>query len=259
MLAATLAVVACVATAVAVIGSRAGDEATGARVTAEDPTVPAPPLLTAPVPPGQRPAPPAAPATGPATGDESPAAGAPAPPPRIRQQAGGEFATVPVTQVVARTTARRRIMSYTVEIERGLPFPPVSTARRVDATLADPRGWADVEDVSFRRVEASPDQRVLLASPDTTDRLCAPLQTRGQVSCRVGDLVVLNARRWAFGTEDYRGDLLGYRRYVVNHEIGHALGRDHVFCPAPGEPAPVMAQQTYGLQGCRANAWPSVS
>lgn len=165
---------------------------------------------------------------------------------------------MPVSRVVARTAARSRVLTYTVEIEQGLPFAPVSTARLVDATLADPRGWADVEDVSFRRVATGPDQRVLVASPDTTDELCAPLQTRGQVSCRTGELVVLNARRWAFGTEDYRGDLRGYRHYVVNHEIGHALGREHVSCPAPGEPAPVMAQQTYGLEGCRANSWPTV-
>lgn len=259
-MAAGLVIVACMATAVAVLGFRPDRGAATDEVAPADLATPgAPTSLTAPVLP-LRPSPPrAAPAAGSSPVGGSPSSGARAVAPRIPQQAGGEFATVPLTQGFTRSTTRGGLMTYTVEIERGLPFAPGSTARRVDATLADPRGWADVEDVSFRRVRAGADQRVLVASPDTTDRLCAPLQTRGRVSCRMGDLVVLNARRWAFGTDDYRGELRDYRRYVVNHEIGHALGRGHVFCPAPGEPAPVMAQQTYGLQGCRRNAWPTVA
>nr|MCS5684212.1 DUF3152 domain-containing protein [Acidimicrobiales bacterium] len=45
-------------------------------------------------------------------------------------------------------------------------------------------------------------------------------------------------------------------RYVVNHEMGHYLGKPHVGCPEPGAPAPTMMQQTYFLKGCTGNAWP---
>jgi hypothetical protein len=172
--------------------------------------------------------------------------------------------TVPVTGpgtfVVAAGQAPHvgtgELTRYTVEVETGLPFDPAEVAAVVDATLGDPRGWTAHGDFAFERTGSDVDVRVLVATPDTTDALCAPLLTRGEVSCRNGDKVVLNARRWAEGVPHYDGDLAAYRQYVVNHEMGHAIGFSHVSCPEPAVPAPVMVQQTYGLQGCTANPWP---
>ena len=167
----------------------------------------------------------------------------------------GDFAVAPSgTDPVGTGT----LLRYTVEVEGGLPFVPADIASIVDATLADPRGWAAIGDHAFQRSQAGGDLRVLFATPATTDALCAPLRTRGEVSCRNGELVVLNAQRWAHGVEAYGDDLDAYRQYVVNHEVGHALGFGHVGCPGAGEPAPVMLQQTYGLDGCLPNPWPGV-
>lgn len=156
-------------------------------------------------------------------------------------------------------SARPFDLAYTVEIERGLPFSPGSTAAIVDATLNDDRGWTAARGTTFRRVGAGADIRILVATPSTTDSLCAPLATRGRVSCRNGELIVLNARRWAFGVPHYRKLLADYRRYLVNHEVGHVLGEAHASCPGPGQPAPVMLQQTYGLDGCSRNPWPTIA
>ncbi|TSD52974.1 DUF3152 domain-containing protein [Aeromicrobium piscarium] len=150
-------------------------------------------------------------------------------------------------------------LTYTVEIEVGLPFDPAATADAVDGILDDVRGWPGAAEREFHPVADAGELRILVATPGTTDQLCSPLETNGEVSCRNGELVVLNARRWAFGTEDYQDTVPEYRTYLVNHEVGHAIGYAHVQCSGPGEPAPVMQQQTYGLDGCRRNAWPTVA
>lgn len=147
-----------------------------------------------------------------------------------------------------------RLVDYRVEVEGGLGVDENDFAGAVDATLSERRGWTAGGAFSFRRTGDAP-LRVVLASPATTDLLCAPLQTRGEVSCRNGNDVVINALRWASGVPHY-DDLAEYRDYVINHEVGHALGFGHESCPAPGRPAPVMLQQTLGLQGCEPNPWP---
>lgn len=147
--------------------------------------------------------------------------------------------------------------SYRIEVERGLPVGGPRFAAAVVRTLGNRRSWAG-EGALRPLVRSSGEAsfRIVLASPDTTDRLCAPLDTGGRVSCRNGDDVVINVWRWVNGADSYTGDLRNYRRYVINHEVGHALGNPHTSCPGPGEAAPVMVQQTYGLGGCSANPWP---
>lgn len=146
-------------------------------------------------------------------------------------------------------------VTYRVEVEQGLPFRTMDVASLVDTTLADQRGWATRH--TLVRVDGHADLRIVLATPETADDLCAPLDTDGRLSCRNGFTVVLNAWRWRFGAVGYTGNLAAYRRYVINHETGHALGYPHVGCPGSGRLAPVMLQQTKGLAGCRPNPWPS--
>jgi hypothetical protein len=145
-----------------------------------------------------------------------------------------------------------------VEVEGGLGIDAAAFADAVETTLADPRSWGAGGRRAMQRVDDADeaDLRVALASPDTTDRLCAPLETGGYFSCANGARAVLNVARWLRGAPSYEGDLEAYRSYVVNHEVGHTLGFGHADCPGPGQPAPVMLQQTKGLEGCTRGPWP---
>ena len=206
--------------------------------TSSSPTFPSP--LSSSVPPPS----PAAP---------SPAAPSTAPTPVV-EQGDGRLVVVEGTSAVS---GPGEPTSYVVEVEGGLGIDPVAFAREVDRVLADPRSWGGGGRRALQRVDGrEPGFRVVLASPHLTDRLCAPLQTNGYFSCGNGSRAVLNSARWLQGAPSYDGALGPYREYLVNHEVGHVLGRGHESCPGPGQLAPVMLQQTKGLAGCARNSWP---
>jgi hypothetical protein len=145
-----------------------------------------------------------------------------------------------------------------VEVEAGIAVDSDCFANTTLSILRDERGWSSTDNVTFVRVDdESYDLRLVLASPAKTDSLCRPANTAGIYSCRNQDAVIINLMRWESGTDDYRGDLTTYRRYLINHEVGHFLGKGHLRCPAAGEPAPVMMQQTKGLGDCTPNGWPT--
>jgi hypothetical protein len=158
---------------------------------------------------------------------------------------------------MAPAVSEGRVLRYQLEVEDGLAIDQRCFALLIAKILNDPRGWTGDGSVSFEQVASQPDFQLILASPDTTDRLCYPLRTAGKYSCRSRTGVILNLTRWEYGTEEYAGNLETYREYLVNHEVGHLLGHGHVDCPGPDEPAPVMMQQTKGLDGCLPNGRPT--
>jgi len=151
---------------------------------------------------------------------------------------------------------------YRLAVENGAPVSLAEFTMLVEATLGDPRSWIGGRDVQLRRVPGRSDFTIYLATPGTANRICraggVDIRRAGQpyTSCRVGGQVVINLARYLTGVEGYGAPLPTYRQYAINHEVGHALGYGHELCPGPGQPAPVMQQQTLGLLGCVANAWP---
>lgn len=155
---------------------------------------------------------------------------------------------------------------YRIDVEKGLGLDAGLFAEAVQKTLNDDRSWAHNGAMTFERISSGKaDFVITLASPGTTAVWCAKSgldTTEDNVSCdsAATDRVMINAYRWAQGAATFGPDkLLIYRQMLINHEVGHRLGHNHVSCRTPGALAPVMQQQTKTLEldgvKCRPNPW----
>ncbi|MFI9628211.1 DUF3152 domain-containing protein [Streptomyces sp. NPDC052042] len=181
--------------------------------------------------------------------------------PRLR--GSGKLDTVPGT---AKAPGRGHKYRYRIDVEQDLGLDPELFARAVQETLNDDRSWAHDGAMTFERISSGdPDFVITLASPGTTADWCRKSgldTTEDNVSCdsAATERVMINAYRWAQGSATFGPDeLFAYRQMLINHEVGHRLGHNHVSCRTPGALAPVMQQQTKSLDidgiKCRPNAW----
>jgi hypothetical protein len=152
---------------------------------------------------------------------------------------------------------------FKVAVENGSGQDVTAFAGAADAVLGDPRGWTAGGQLRLQRVggAATADFTIFLATPATSEAMCATggLHTDQYTSCRLPGKLIINLARWLGSVPDYGAPVSVYQQYAINHELGHELGLGHEACPGPKQPAPVMMQQTLGLKGCTANAWPYVN
>ncbi len=201
------------------------------------------------------------------------------------------FRTVPGSDPqVGQGTAKA--FRYTIEVEDGIDTAGYGGddgfARMVTQTLSNPKSWTHNPQFAFVRVDDSsptpPDFRVTLTSPMTVREGCG-YEIEIEASCynpsffplSGGDTeprVFLNEARWVRGAVPFQGDVGSYRQYLINHEVGHALGyQHHEPCDRNGALAPIMMQQTFSTANndlakfdpewvkadgkvCRFNPWP---
>lgn len=178
--------------------------------------------------------------------------------------------------------------TYTVEVEDGIDTTTFggdeNFARMVSQTLSNPKSWTHNPQFAFTRVDSSfqgePDFRVSLTSPMTLREGCGyeiPIETSCYNPNYAPDgqpRVFLNEARWVRGAVPFQGDVGAYRQYLINHEVGHAIGYPrHEPCGENGQLAPVMMQQTFSTSDddnakfdpesvkpdgktCKPNPWP---
>jgi hypothetical protein len=166
-------------------------------------------------------------------------------------------ATSTATRPIGHRVAVRHVVRYHVETRGEVSADVGVFKRQAQQAYDDPRGWRG-SGVRFRRVAGGGAFTLVLAEASQLPRFSSGCSA--EWSCRVGRFVIINQTRWMHASPMWHRvhrSLRDYRHMVVNHESGHWLGWDHRSCPADGAPAPVMQQQSKGLEGCRANPWPT--
>lgn len=171
------------------------------------------------------------------------------------------------------------LVKYRAEIEDGIDWgtntvwTASSFAGRVERIVASSQSWMRSAEApitnsaegmtnaswSFQRVSGDDySVKVRLATPETVDRMCGAygVRTQGVYSCRFGNTIMINLRRWLRGAVGFPMDANTFQHMMINHEMGHFLGFDHMLCPGSGQAAPVMQTQSIGLNGCTPNAYP---
>jgi hypothetical protein len=182
-----------------------------------------------------------------------------------------------------------KAFTYTVEVEDGIDTTSFggddNFARMVNQTLTNPKSWTHNPQFAFTRIDSGkPDFRVSLTTPMTLREGCGyeiPIETSCYNPSFAPDgasdgqpRVFLNEARWVRGAVPFQGDVGAYRQYLINHEIGHAIGyQRHEPCAENGQLAPVMMQQTFSTSDndnsrfdpewvkadgktCKPNPWP---
>lgn len=144
-----------------------------------------------------------------------------------------------------------RAVKYATRVDADVKYDAETFRREVAMYLADPDGW-ESRGYTFVDTSKGPEVVIRLSSPKTlANNACR----NEYLSCAElgGRLMFLNAYRWTQGAAESRLPLEDYRQYMVSHEMGHILGHNHVACPGPGQPAPIMMQQTLGIGACSPN------
>lgn len=59
-------------------------------------------------------------------------------------------------------------------------------------------------------------------------------------------LILLDPYNYQYGVKESGLSVANYRKYLINHEFAHALGKNHLKC-YPGQVCPVLYQMTKGV------------
>jgi hypothetical protein len=156
--------------------------------------------------------------------------------------------------------ASAKLYRVRVQVQKGLKTTVPAFASDVMNVLCYEKSWVASGKVRYRYDPKGP-YVVKLLSPGATEERCQQLtglSVHHYYSCasRAHKEAVLNSDRWFGGSAYWPGTVAAYRRLLVNHEFGHVLGQHHRSCPGSRKLAPVMQQQSKGLNGCKANRWP---
>jgi hypothetical protein len=156
-------------------------------------------------------------------------------------------------------------MYYHVQTHQDISVPEAQHFRQtVHVTLNDPRGWGiPFYDVPLEYLLQLPKDKAFIIRLTPAPVLNQKYREFGDRQLSVANMnertIDINYCRW---TEECPNQsqlpLEQYRQYVIQHEVGHMMGKKHpTQVVTSQQKAPVMMQQTLGIHHHEPNPWPT--
>lgn len=155
-----------------------------------------------------------------------------------------------------------------IVIDDNVDYSIIQFTNIVKSILTVKRGWSKlgynfvfVSNQLFNLIKSKKKILIRLSKNETIAKECR-FNINEKLSCcdMAKKNVLINYYRWENGSNnnnEHHDSLKDYRIYVINHEVGHALGRGHTKCnPKKCDKVPVMMQQTLSIGKCKKNVWP---
>jgi hypothetical protein len=143
-------------------------------------------------------------------------------------------------------------MKYSIFIDAELELSQIQQTRCINKivnTIDDKRGWKKLgyEFEYIPNTKRNIDFIIYMSSNEKIIKECDLYN----LSCSVtpDNIIYLNYMNWKNNVKKTKLNTDQYRTMVVNHEVGHILGRSHYEFGKPNTKAPLMSTQT--LLGCK--------
>lgn len=142
-------------------------------------------------------------------------------------------------------------MLVTIKCDRNTNQDAKEFVKIVWSILNHSRGWSQI--IKFKKSGRDDKHVTIRLSKEETIRKKCGFR---KLSCALGkSTIYLHLDNWLHGSKASGLSLTNYRKYLVNHEIGHILGLGHKKPVGTGK-CPVMVQQTLGIGNQKPNVWP---
>lgn len=149
---------------------------------------------------------------------------------------------------------------YNIIIDESLNLRKNLIEEKIESVLDDSHGWKKLG-YKFHRSTTNLDFVITIVPNKIVKKVC----NFDGLSCATmfrnknkTDIIFLNLKKWQKGSAKSKQNVDLYRTYMINHEVGHILGRGHIKhedCK-PGTKCPIMVQQTLGIGKCKPNVFP---
>lgn len=148
------------------------------------------------------------------------------------------------------------IYKYIIIISKALNIRRYYIDKKIKEVLNDSRGWKKHK-YKFK-YEPNINLADIIINISSNEEIIRECNFDGLSCANMStNHIYINIDNWRNGCKKSKLSLQDYRTYIICHEIGHILGRDHKLSKNyKNKKASVMIQQTFGIGEALPNCWP---